>query len=263
MNLDIQEILTFSECPMKHYFKYIEQDNRYNIDDKYLQDILGIVYTLFNMIQDGNVSIKPLKAIWGRKWINKKSKDEFIYEIPKSWRDSYGAYKKKGIQSIVFLFEEFSGAGYRPLIINQPYSFKLSNDLTITGKFHIVAEKDDKIELMLFRSFKLIDRLYLKNDYEATMLSLVFRQKFKQEESHVSLNCFERKKIINEVKTNDQIKTVIKDIHKIHTAIKNELYYRSVNESCYYCPYKNECVNTFDIDSEKVQNYIVEKSFSN
>jgi hypothetical protein len=260
MIFDINEIITFSECPMKFYFKHILKDEKYNIDNKYQKDMLNIIYSLFDMIQIGQINIRPLKAIWGKKWINKKSKQNFIYEIPKSWRDSFSAYQKKGIESIVFLFNEYSNKGYKPLIINSPYLINLSNDTKIKGTFHVVAEKDNQIELMIFRSFKLIDRWYLQNDFEATISALAFRTLFKQKENKITLNCFERKKIITEIKTNDQIKTVIKDVNNIINCINNSLFFRSVNEGCFYCQFKKECVKTYDLNNKKIEKYILEKA---
>lgn len=256
---DIDEIITFSICPMQHYFKYILKDDSFNLVMKYNNDMMDIVYRLFEMMDSNYISIANLKKIWGKRWINKKVKGNFIYHTTKSWRDSFSTYQKRGIESIVYLYETYSKSSIRPIIVNSPYTLKISNTVGIKGKFHVISEQDEMIEIMMFRNFKILDRFYTQNDIEATMNSLAFRTKFKQQENNISINCFERKKKQIQFKTKKDYEMAINDIINIIKSIKNNIYYHSVGEKCFYCPYKRICSETKKTDNELIVNHLKSK----
>lgn len=246
--IDIQELIDYSKCPMYYFLKYKAKDvktEHINLIEKYDEDIHKVIYFAFSRVREGKgIDIKDIKSSWGRAWIKDKRKANIMFSESLMTKDTYNEKRRRGIESLIKFHKQFSlNPGY-PIAINSDYKLQINKFLTITGKFEILRENDDKdIELISFKTDEHTNNRVVKEyDLKLTASSLALSDYI--DGKHLKHSMYHVDKGVM-YKTNADInKEFFKyNIINIFKCIHNKIYYMRADNSCYNCQYKDICTN--------------------
>lgn len=231
------------------YYKYRYVDNIdvnvISILDKYDIDMHKSIYLYFIKVQNGDiVNIDTLKRSWGRLWLGNKTIYDIMYQEPSSWRNTKNEKRKKGIESIVHIYNYYSKNIGCPIVINKKYKIKINKAITLTGNFEIIRELNDNIEIIHFKTGdKLHDSFCVNNDLELTAASYAFRKLFGTKENAIIYHGIDKHKIKTTTRNENSYKILLNTIVNVCKCIYNNIFYICPEEDkCYNCVYKNHCI---------------------
>lgn len=250
--VNLQEIIDYSKCPMYYFFKYKRQDiktDKINIIEKYDKDIHSAIYFAFSRVQEGSqIEVKDIKSSWGRAWIKDKRKSSIVFGETFNNKDTYNDRRRKGLDSLLNFQAEFNLNPGLPIAINKEYKLQVSKNLTIVNNFEIIRTVNDvygnRTEIMTFKTDEHTNNRVVKEfDLKLIANGLAANEYLKETNIthtmyHVDKNFTTRYK--QEDLNTDFFKYSVTNIFK---AMYNKIYYMNSGSTCYTCIYKDICAN--------------------
>lgn len=256
MDIDIKEVIDYCQCPMLYKLKYCspELKTKYiNILEKYDHDIHKTIYSFFASIQENrSTSIGVLTHIWGKLWIGNKSMHDIIYADTTSWRDTQNERRKKGISTILNIFNMYKNSPGLPLVINKQYKVPITKSINLTGTWEIIREtQSDNTKVIEIIDYRVDDKFHnkinLHHDLEMSAASYAFREIFITNEDRIIYYGLEKNKIQHTSRDKDDYEILKHTVKCVATAIHNKLFYACPDSRCYSCSYKGVCNDNFSL----------------
>lgn len=254
--VDIQEIIDYSKCPMLYFFKHKHKTSTPYIDvnNKYENDLLKIIYYSYSKIQDDSfIRVEDIKQMWGRLWIKDKRKIDLVFSDSYLHKDFYNTKRIKGLESLLLFRNNLAQDNSFPIAINQPYKIKI-DDIIINGKFDIVREvineKGKKeIQSCIFKTDNYSTRLTQKYDLKFNCDAIAIEQLIdKKVDISNMIYYIEKGKSVSKKNTKLSKLAFAHNVKTIHKLILDDVYYMSINEHCDSCIYSSICANNHNID---------------
>jgi hypothetical protein len=222
-----------------------------NVLEKYDRDMHKTIYSFFAAVQNHEmVSLGAMKRTFGTLWIGNKDSASMLYAEPSSWRDTHNERRKRGINTVINVFNAFKDNPGFPIVINKPYSIKLSNTITLTGTWEIVREVDNKIQLIDFKvEDKLHNRIHIDKDIEITAACMAFDKIFDTKIDSVVYYGLDKNKAHVTNRNEDDFKVLTHTVTCVAKAIHNKLFYACPSNKCYSCMYKSVCSKSLNIEN--------------
>jgi hypothetical protein len=247
--INLQEIIDYSKCPMYYYFKYKCPDlktEKINIIEKYDKDIHSVIYYALSKLQEGEeIETKDIKSSWGRIWIKDKRKSNIIFGESFSNKDTYNERRRKGLDSLLNFQNTFNNIPHAtPIAINQEYKIQVSKNLVIKSNFELVRSSDKHLEVFTFKTDEHTNNRVVKEfDLKILANGIAAKELYKSDKIlntmyHVDKGTF------NFDDANDINKEFFDyTVTNIYKAMYNKLYYMNSDNTCYTCIYKDICSN--------------------
>lgn len=260
MIIDIEDIINYSQCPMIYKYSKLDKykSNKISILTEYDKTIHESIYTYLNLMKSGaKVSLKNLLSIFGTKWIGTdKTINDMLFITPLTWRDTHNEKRKEGIKALTKLDKYLNKQEFYPILIGQQYKFQICKGLILTGRFQVIREINQSIEIIDFKTDdKTQEKLRPYKDLSITAQWFAFKENFNQNPDIALYYGLHSGTKYNAFRTDKDLKMLKTTIKNISLCIKNNIYYVCPGPQCYYCIYKDICENlNNDMLTERVIN---------
>lgn len=247
--ITVDEILDYSDCSMKYYYKYVDKDlkGKYvNISEKYDKDIKTTLYSFFiNRKLKNEYKLNVLKKSWGSNWIGSKTDKELIFET-ESIGSKYKKYNKKGIKTIFDVYDFFKDQDIEIIAVNEPYMVK-HGMIEIKGKWDLIVRHKERDEVIIFDfRTRRVNKTNIKFNVRSTTNALAFQKHFDRRED--KLVFYDLNKVRTYTISRDQKDILLFEnvVTNVVKAIRNDIYFAKPDEKCETCQYKNYCFNSIN-----------------
>jgi len=256
MIIDIKEVLDYCYCPMLYKFNNENADfknKNINLREKYNKDIHSCAYAFFALIQNEDVvSLSGIKRTWGTLWIGDKSATDIVYAAPLILKDSESGLRKKGIATVINIYNKFKDNPGLPIMINKKYIIDIGDGLRLTGSFEIVREVEVNgekiIELIDFKTEdKTRNTTYVNNDLEITSSSLAYETLFEEKLDRVIFYGLDKNKMVVTKRNEEDYNMLKHTVKMVSICIKNNIFYVAPGTKCFDCIYKKKCIDSLNI----------------
>lgn len=261
MEITVDQILTYLECPMKYKMKYvygIKEEKDLKIE--FRKALHQITFFYYTSLLNGNMpTMKIMKNKWSHIWsaaFDEVGKVEDFLLKPRRYSGKGMAirseakeakFNRDGFEMIHNFYMNHTEKKFVPILINQDYRFSF-DDITVIGNFELIREILDIesgsrfIDIVDIKtSSSTMSSFLLENDLRSTMASYAFREVFKGKEDRI---CFHYMKNGEETFTRrsekdfNRMKAIVKDVVK---CIQQEVFYPRQTFLCSSCPFEKEC----------------------
>lgn len=255
MDIDIREVLDYCFCPMMYKHKYLNKSKKkkkISIIEKYEYDIHRAIYSFFNALQNNeSVTLREVTRIWGSLWLGNKTKYDIVYSKSLSWGVIENERRKRGVDTLVYVFNYYRKDPGILLAINHPYKVDLGDNIFLTGSWELIREiKDKDIQIIEIIDFKNNDKVHNKvavgNDLEITAASYAFRKTFNTKEDVIVYFGLDKKKVHKTTRSERDFKVLEHTVKCVAYAINHNLFYANPDSKCYTCPYRLVCDTNMD-----------------
>lgn len=269
MDIHINEVLDFVQCPMLHKLRYIDKldvtytglhkaypkVNEQSLEEAFDREIHRLMYHIFNMIQDGRYpSEYLLRQKWGSYWTKNKSKQDIMFEATrKDGMNAQRKLEKAGVKVIETIHPKFKQTPGIPIFVGKNTNLKIGHH-NITVPLELVRElKDEKgkpfIEIMDFKTgIKTKGRLdhkplnlHILHDLQTTAASLAFRQLTGIEEGQITYYDIVNDREYVTSRGENDYETLEHVLNHVEQAMNHKIYYPVMNDRCFECPYQHIC----------------------
>jgi hypothetical protein len=246
MIIDIEELKTFIECPMKYKIRYKllpTETKLYDAIKKFDLTLHEVIYSFFTSIQCNKIiTIQESLRIFGTRWIQKFKQEEIIFKTNKT---KYDVERIKAHTQLVNFYNSFKSDPGVPIAVNEPWKIKIGED-TLTGRFDLIRniknkQGEDELQLIDFKTFYNFEK-YSNRDLEITANGLAFKTKFKIEPDKTFIYNFTNNKFIEAERNNFDYKMLINSIKSFKLIDKNNTYYTVPTDKCTKCLYRGFCM---------------------
>lgn len=220
-----------------------------NMKEKYDESLHNTFYLYLRALQNNTLanSLEFLKKQWGKEWIKQKTNPQIMLTPSATKRDTYDQKRKAGIDAII-TFDKLMDEPQVPIAINMPYELKISNRITLTGKWEYIREVNTpdgghEFQILKFRTEN--NRFQVNNqrfhDLELTAAQMSFNATFNSTARLVYVDIYTKKMIPSYRGDKDQ-KDLIQSVKSVVLSIEHNIRCYSPDKRCYHCEYRDECL---------------------
>jgi CRISPR/Cas system-associated exonuclease Cas4 (RecB family) len=255
MELSLDQIHTYLQCPAQYNFKYEKNIPSEETDSvKYSKAIhKTISYFYFSASGGWLPTAKQMKDKWAKIWQDEK---DGPIDLSEALLKERGFYKKdrtvdkhivQGYEAIHNFYHYNKDNIGTPIAVDHEFRVPIAG-VTVTGKFELIRESLDKlspnrfIEIVDFKTGnETTDMFLVNNDLNLTVMSYAFRNLFQAKEDRLTYNYMKTGKEIytsREDKHFDRMKATIEGVAE---GIANKRFYPRQTFMCKSCPFKDTC----------------------
>jgi len=253
--IHIRDVLDYCHCPMLYRYKHADesdrlQSKRISVIEKYDHDLHKAVFAFLAALQNQeDVPAKSITNIWGSIWLGNKTQQEIIYTSSYSWGVIENDRRKRGLESLMAVFEHYRKNPGVIIAVNEPYKIQISKDLELIGEWDLIREVKSGIEVVDFKTDdKVHNKVVIEHDLELTAAAMAFRHVFKLQEDRLSYFGLDRKKIQSTKRGLDDFKRLKHTVRCVATSIDQNLFYAKPDVKCRTCPYRIACASNMGYD---------------
>lgn len=246
MELTIEQINDYRECPLMYKLKHV---NQIEFDDKskkqeFKDKMRKVVQYYYYNLMDGNVPTESqLRAKWDSLWYDQnKSKAEMIFEE----RTAVNKLGLKGYSIIKTFYRNVSANPGAPIIVDWDFEVPVGKHL-VSGNIELVRELkegyDRNIEIVGFRFGGNVPKKFIARvDLNLTLQAHGLRKLLQGKEQRLIYWYPENDKKIYTMRDRDSFKRLESTVENIAKGIEHEIYYpRERRYRCRSCSYKDLC----------------------
>ncbi len=247
MQLSMQEVLTYKNCPQQYKFKHVDfLPEKKELKDHFKEALRQTIsYYYFCMIDKKEKSLQNLFSKWEQLWFRKEIEQNFKGE---DVRDR----SNKAINLLRNFYKYASQEKVTPIAIDFKYDamFEGETHLHVSGTIPLIKVVNDgtrkrETDLVFFSySPHMPDDFLSKIDLNTTIASYAFRKSFETKESNIILCNIGKKQEVPLYKSGSDFARAKKILYNIATGIENRIFYPSDNRlTCNKCRFKVFCMN--------------------
>jgi CRISPR/Cas system-associated exonuclease Cas4 (RecB family) len=260
VEISIDEIYKYLDCPAKYKFKYKDGLNPEETKSVLYKEALHkTIYFFFFTAMNGFVpTLAQMKDKWSNLWEEAAGRRDIMEELL-SVREPYirklkghrdpdmDKYRMAGFE-MIYNFYNFNKDNPGNIIgVDMPYRVPIG-DITVTGNFELLREIVDAadgkryIEIVDFKTNSdSIDPFLVKHDFNLTMASYAFRNTFQGQEDRVKYHYLKTGRDIIVTKEEDDYNRMKSIVEGVVKGIENELFYPRQTFMCKSCNFKDVC----------------------
>ena len=241
--IDIEEVITYSYCPMLYKYIYIDKkvDKKTTIQREFEYSFKKTVFGFLASCADNDTTFNSIKIIWGRIWIKKKKTIEYIYSDPKSWRNTHNEFRKTGISTLKSFYDYFVLTSMFPILFNKKYNVNVGN-ITLTGRFDVICEIDKQIKILSIKAnSKKADYLVISKDMNVTAMSYAFNEIFNIKEDCILIFNSQKGNVTETTRDEKEYTQLKNTVTSVYKCIHNNIFYMCVDDRCNHCSCKKIC----------------------
>jgi RecB family exonuclease len=258
MELTLDQIHTYLQCPASYYFKYgMNLDGEESNTIAYSKALHKTVsYFYFNLMGGLLPTAKQMKDKWASIWSEHKDGKQNLTEfLLKEHGNEFTKHKPKttdkqtvtGMEAIHNFYHYNKDNPGTPIAVDHEFRVPIAG-VTIKGKFELIREAIDKstsnrfIEIVDFKTGNDATDMFLVNhDLNLTIMSYAFRNLFQSEEDRLTLSHLKSGKEIYTLRSDKEFDRMKATIEGVAEGIANKRFYPRQTFMCKSCPFKNTC----------------------
>ncbi len=256
MKVNINSLVQYLRCPLSYKFRYLDRikpEKRYIVYNAYEQALKQMAYHIFYLVQNGTYpSNRDLKITWGRIWapnLNKQTITSMVTQRKGRKNSNIMMVKEfQGLDAVLKMGEKFrKNPGY-PILIAKSFIVDIGHH-QIQGTIDLLREVNNNLQLVDFRyTYRRNEyharKLFIKNDVQLTLASLAVQQLLNAKEYHVACYLTPYEEMLYNRRNQQDYENLEKLLDKLEIALRNNIYYPVVSDSCIYCSFKKHCHKT-------------------
>ena len=259
--VDLSEIERYSICP--------EQERRRKLDpmegidplERLYQDRMRAVLIRFygELLGGRLMSEIELRRSWSHMWdtISVEMKTRHPSKAHTSVVHSMMSVEEqmllRGASMINKLIARKGNSHMSPVIVDEPFSLKLSDELKIVGRYDLVFE--DR-----YKNYWIVDWTRKPGKYDlrfdishAILIEALYQRTGKRAGLMVDFICTAGDTLVESKRSPQELVKQVKEAAQIARALTADIYYRSVGDHCNQCPYVASCIGVRVIESKKAR----------
>jgi hypothetical protein len=266
MNISIEALLDYLECPTRYKYRYIDRidtasiqraANANSLEETFDKEIHKIAYHVFNYIQDGKYpSEYLLRQKWGKTWCKNKTVDDLMgesFELVNNARfNPMKRLERQGLKAIENLHPHFKANPGTPILVGKRVDVKVGRHVigvTLDLVRAVTDEGEEKIELIDFKTgIKTRNHwdsvplnLHVNHDIEMTAASLAFRQLTGEKEDRIVYYDMVNNREYATRREESHFKTLENILDNVEKALGAEVFYPVMIDRCNECPFLAHC----------------------
>lgn len=264
MELSLDEIHTYLQCPATYYFKYVQGEK--------VEDPLSVTYSkalhktinhfYYNMLNGRVLTAKQLKDKWGSIWSDVRGDSmNLTDDILKEHQTALSGNKQparakmdkqvvQGMEAIHNFYHFNKDKHGIPIAVNHEFRVPIGS-VTVTGNFELIRETLDIsssnrfIEIVDFKTGNEATDLFLvRNDLNLSVMSYAFRNLFQAREDRLTYNYLKTGQEIYTGRGQKEFDRMKATIEGVAEGIANKRFYPRQTFMCRSCPFKQVCNDT-------------------
>ena len=254
MELSLDQIHTYLQCPTEYDFKYnkgiVAEDSDSVKYRKALHKTISYMY--FSMMGGWTPSQKQMKDKWATLWKEVKEGELDISEhlLKERTYNQRRAADKHSVQGyeMIHNFYHYNKENHGvPIAVDHEFRVPIAG-VTITGNFELIRETVDKsspnrfIEIVDFKTGnQATDMFFVNNDLNLTVMSYAFRNLFQAKEDRLTYSYLKTGNQIYTSRTDKQFDRMKATIEGVAEGIANKRFYPRQTFMCGACVFKSAC----------------------
>lgn len=245
--IDIQEVLDYNFCPIYYKIKHTNPGLE-NFAEAYDRLLRTCFYSYITWLKNNNnVEVNYLTKLWGKYWIKDKSLIKLMTTPSAGSRDRHDLFRKDGIDTLISFHNLMKQGSQYPILINKGYSVKITDNITLTGKWEYIRElhTEDKSTFQIIkfqhRKDKFQTLMQMRYDMELTAAAFAFESMFTTPKYQVVYANIYKEKMVPSVRDENDFKILKQTVINTVRSISNNIYTISPDVKCFHCSYRNQC----------------------
>lgn len=264
MELTLDQIHTYLQCPTTYYFKYVQGEAEEESESIRYKKTLHktIDYFYYNLMNGRMVSLKQMKDKFSALWVESgeaaltlenhilKERKPIEAGRPEAERRRTSKRVVQGMEAIHNFYHFNKEKHGIPIAVNHDFRVPIGG-VTVTGKFELIRETLDNsspnrfIEIVDFKTgTEATDLFLVRNDLNLSVMSYAFRNLFQAREDRLTYNYLKSGKEIYTGRGEKEFRRMQATIEGVAEGIANQRFYPRQTFMCKSCPFKKVCNDT-------------------
>jgi CRISPR/Cas system-associated exonuclease Cas4 (RecB family) len=261
MEITVDQIHTYLNCPLKYRFKHVDGMNVQEVKNvRFKKAVHKTISYFFLSVMSGRLpSLANMKDKWANTWEElgggSMNGIQDLLSVSQSLMKKESRYKDQedykyritGFE-MIHNFYQFNKDNPGSIIgVDLDYRVPIG-DAIVIGKFELIREivdaSDGKryIEIVDFKaSSDDIDPFLVKNDLSMGIASYAFRNLFGSAEDRLKYHYLKTGRDIIITKRENDFERMKATVNGVHTSITNKLLYPRQTHMCKVCEFKDVC----------------------
>lgn len=255
MELKLDQLHTYLQCPLKYQLKYEKGLEGEAADSMIYKDAVHktISYFYFSLMGQRLPTGKQMKDKWANLWAGNVTDDigEFLLKeraaTKRSRPDKYGKMNIQGFEMVHNFYHINKDDPGIPIAVDHEYRVPIGG-ITLVGKFELIREKLDKtlgtrfIEIVDFKTGSdLVDPFLIKHDINLTVASYAFQNLFQSREDRLTYHYLKTGKEIHTSRDANEFARLEKIVYGVAEGIARKHFFPNHNFMCKTCPVQSVC----------------------
>lgn len=261
MELTVDEIYTYLQCPLKYRLTHIEgipDKSDYKNAHLYSKGIhQTISYFYYEILNKGQLpTVKQLYDKWASYYYeifeeDKRTKDNFLQPRTKIDNQRITQLLNRGYEAIASFYKENKDNPGVPIAINYPFRVVFDENLVIKGDFELIRENIDKklqtrfIEIVDFKTNGYTNdssnAFQLRHDLRASIMYYAFIELFQKSPDRFLFDYIGTPHSISLFRNQNELNRMKSVLKGVSNGIKNGDFYPRQSFMCKSCPMKDYC----------------------
>lgn len=243
MNINIQELQTYLDCPRLYALKQecrLPKQTYSSIDEKYIMELRRMIYFFFNQMKyNGYCNFNDIKREWGKLWVGKRRRKDLLIPVENKVRLWHRKRERDGLDVLFRLHKSFSEDNADIVAVNMPFNVAITKDVNLTGRWPLIRVMNNKTELIDFRHKDEIGST--ESDIILTAISYAFRNQFNSTEDKLCIYDLDKGKLITTTRSSKDYSILKDTIDDFTVLIKTGRFIRVMSKQCDKCTYSFLC----------------------
>ena len=258
MELNIQEIYDYLNCPLKYRFRYINkievEETKSVLFNKYIHKM---AYFFFYSVMNERIpTMKQMKDKWASFWkefYEQPSVTEFLLKerpLDSKARKEIDRHHLIGYEMIHSFYRKYQDNPGIPIAVDHEFRVPISG-INVTGKFELIREAIDNqtssrfIEIVDFKTGTTeADPFFIRNDLSMSIASYAFQNTFNASEDRLVYIYLKSGQEIHTHRGENDIKRMQATVEGVADGIARRKFYPRQSFMCKTCPFKSVCDRT-------------------
>jgi CRISPR/Cas system-associated exonuclease Cas4 (RecB family) len=258
MELHVDELHAYLNCPLKYRFKHVNKIEVKKGKGALFKEALHktIFSFYFALMGERLMTGKQMKdkwaSVWGEMRGERQELDEFLFESSngKEKKNKNDKYNIQGFEMVHNFHHYNKDNPGVPIAVNLEYRVPIGG-VTLVGNFELIREKVDKItqkrfiEIVDFKTgVEQTDPFLVNTDINLTIASYAFRNLFQSKEDRMTYHYLKTGKEIYTKRTEKDYKRLEAIVSGVAKGIRDEQFYPRQSFMCKTCELKDICERT-------------------
>ena len=260
MELTIDELYSYLQCPLKYRLAHIEKipdSSDYKNAVLYSKGIhQTISYFYHNIMNEKMPTLRQMRDKWAAYYYSvfeddKRTKDNFLTPRTKIDNQRIRQLLNRGFEAVYHFYAEKKDNPGIPIAVNYPFRVVVDDNLIIKGEFELVRENVDKnaqtrfIEIVDFKTSGHTNdagnAFLLRHDMRASIMYHAFQEIFQQKPDRFVFDYIGTPHTIALNRNENEIKRLKSILKGVSNGIKNQDFYPRQSFMCKNCSMIEYC----------------------
>lgn len=258
IELGMDEIYTFLQCPLKYQLEHIHKipsENDYKSAVLYSKGIHQAIAYFYNEVMQGKMpTLRQMRDKWASYYYSifgedKRTKENFLLARTGTDQQRMQQILNRGMEAIYAFYAENKDNPGVPIAVNYPFRIAIDKDIILTGEFELIRERKENntrfIEIVDFKTSNnktdASSGFFLRHDLRATAMFYAFQELFNSKPDRFIFDYIGTDTQLSLYRDENEVKRLRRVLKGVSNSIKNEDFYPRQSFMCKTCPMMSSC----------------------